>query len=110
MAARTLGIILSLWLVISAFAFPRPPASFTNAWLVGLASGVSALVGMRSPRARFVETALSAWLVAAAFLLLPNRSGLAFWNDLAVGLLSLAVSLIPGTMYLPGLESRRAHA
>jgi hypothetical protein len=109
MAARTLGIILSLWLFFSAFAFPRSPPSFANAWLVGLASGVAALAGMKSPGARWVEAALSAWLVAAAFLL-PRRSGLAFWNDLAVGVLSLAVSLVPGTMYLTGLESRRAHA
>jgi hypothetical protein len=109
MAARTLGIILSLWLFFAAFAFPRPPASFLNAWLVGLVSGVSALAGMRSSPARFVETALSAWLVASAFLL-TRGAGLAFWNDLAVGVLSFAVSLVPGTMYLTRLESRGAHA
>ena len=108
MTARTLGIILSLWLFFSAFAFPRSPGSFANAWLVGLVSGVSALDGLRSPRARYVAAALSAWLVAAAFIL-PRRSGLAFWNDLAVGGVMLAISLVPGTMYLPGLDSRRAH-
>lgn len=109
MAARTLGIMLSLWLFFSAFAWPRSPPSFTNAWLVGLWSGVAALAGMRSPRARFVAAALSAWLVVSAFVL-PRRSGIAWWNDVAVGLMMLAVSLVPGTMYLRRFESRRAHA
>jgi hypothetical protein len=109
MTARTLGIVLSLWLFFSAFAFPRSPASFSNAWLVGLAAGVAALAGLRSPRARFVDSALAGWLLVAAFLL-PRRSGIAFWNDVIVAALLLATSLVPGTMYLPHLESRRAHA
>jgi hypothetical protein len=109
MTARTLGIVLSLWLFFSAFAFPRSPASFANAWLVGVVAGVAALAGFRSARARFVDTALSAWLLAAAFLL-PRASGLAFWNDVIVAVLLLATSLVPGTMYLTHLESRRAHA
>jgi hypothetical protein len=109
MTARTLGIILSLWLFFSAFAWPRSSGSFANAWLVGLFSGVAALAGLRSSGARYVAAVLSAWLVAAVFVL-PRRSGIAFWNDLAVGIAMLAVSLIPGTMYLPHLESRRAHA
>jgi hypothetical protein len=109
MTARTLGIVLSLWLFFSAFAFPRSPGSFANAWLVGVVAGVAALAGFRSARARFVDTALSAWLLAAAFLL-PRASGLAFWNDVIVAVLLLATSLVPGTMYLAHLESRRAHA
>jgi hypothetical protein len=109
MTARTLGLMLSLWLFFSAFAMPRSPESFANAWLVGLVAAVAAFVGYRSPRARFLDTALSAWLLVAAFVL-PRRSGLAFWNDVVVAVLLLATSLVPGTMYLTHLESRRAHA
>jgi hypothetical protein len=109
MAARTLGLILSLWLFFSAFAWPRSSGSFANACLVGLVAGVAALAGMHRPRARFVAVALSAWLLVSAFVL-PRRSGIAFWNDVVVALLMLAVSLVPGTMYLPEAESRRAHA
>ena len=108
MAARTLGLILSLWLFVSAFAWPRPSASFANACLVGLAAGVAALAGMARPAGRLVAAALSAWLLASAFVL-PRRSGAAFWNDAAVALLMLAVSLVPGTMYPPQAH-RRAHA
>src|SRR5690242_14523979 len=109
MTARTLGIVLSLWLFFSAFAMPRSPESFANAWLVGLVAGVAAFAGFRSARARYVDTAVSVWLLAAAFLL-PRRSDLAFWNDVVVAVLLLATSLVPGTMYLSHLESRRAHA
>lgn len=110
MPARTFGIVLSLWLFFSAFAWPRSPESFSNAWLVGLFAGVACLVAMtRSPRARFIDVALSAWLFASAFLL-PRASGVAFWNDVVVAVLLFLVSLVPGTLYLPHLESRRAHA
>lgn len=93
MPARTLGLILSLWLFVSAFAFPRPPASMTSAWVVGLLAAVSSVVGMQAARARFVATALS-----AAFVL-PRRTPVAFWNDVAVAALMLVLSLVPGTMY-----------
>jgi hypothetical protein len=110
MPARTLGIVLSLWLFFSAFAWPRSPEGFANAWLVGLFCGFATLAAMtRSPRARYLGVALSAWLLASAFIL-PSRSSLAFWNDLVVAVLLLVVSLVPGTMYLTHLESRRAHA
>ncbi len=92
-----------------AFAFPRSPEGFANAWLVGLFAGVASLAAMRSPRARYVAVALSAWLLASAFIL-PRRSELALWNDLAVSVLLLLVSIIPGTMYVTRLDSRRAHA
>lgn len=111
MPARTIGLMLSLWLFFSAFAWHRSAESFANAWLVGLFAGAASVAGMRSPRARFVATALSAWLVAAAFVL-PRASPTAFWNDLAVGALMFLLSLYPGTMYVPveRLQRRRAHA
>ena len=108
MAARTLGLVLSLWLFVSAFAWRRPPASFANACLVGLAAAVAALAGMSRARARFVAAALSAWLLVSAFVL-PRGPELAFRNDVVVAVLMLAVSLVPGTMYLRDAESRRAH-
>lgn len=98
MPARTLGFVLSLWLFFSAFAWPRSSASFTNAWVVGLLAAVFSVAGMSKPRARFVDTALSAWLLASAFVL-PHRSPVSFWNDVAVAVLMFLLSLVPGTMY-----------
>ncbi len=109
MVARTLGVVLSLWLFFSAFVFPRSHEGFANAWLVGLFSGVASLAAMRSPRARYLGIALSAWLLASAFIF-SRGSRLSFWNDLAVAVLLFLLALVPGTMYLTHLESRRAHA
>ena len=101
MPARTLSLILGLWQFFSAFALPRTPASFANAWIVGLLAAVFALAGMSAGRARFVDTALSAWLLASAFVL-PHRTALAVRNDAAVAIAILLLSLVPGTMYTTG--------
>jgi hypothetical protein len=98
-AARTLNLMLALWLFFSAFAFPRSPQSMTNAWVVGLVTAVVSVASMlRRARLRYVSTVLSAWLLAAAFVL-PQRSPVAHWNDVLVALGMLAVSLVPGSMY-----------
>lgn len=97
MPARTLTLILGLWLFVSAFAFQRTSAAFTNAWLVGLASALFAVAGMTRSVARYGNTALSAWLLVSAFAL-PHRSPAAFWHDIAVAVLMLLLSLVPGTM------------
>jgi hypothetical protein len=98
MPARTLNLMLALWLFFSAFAFPRTTPSFTNAWAVGLLAAIFAVLGMTRAKARFANTALSAWLVVAA-LVLPQRSPIARWNDLAVAVVMLLLSLVPGTLY-----------
>lgn len=98
MPARTLNLIVALWLFFSAFAFPRFSASFTNAWVVGLLAAIFAVIGMTNARARFANTALSAWLLVSAFVL-PLRSPSARWNDLVVAIVMLMLSLVPGTMY-----------
>jgi len=95
--ARTLNLILGLWLFVSAFAIPRTPSEFTNAWIVGLASAIFALLGMTRGPARFANTALSAWLLTSAFLL-PHRSPASVWHDVAAAVLMLLLSLVPGTM------------
>ncbi len=107
MTARTLSLLLSLWLFFTAFAWPRSFPSMTNAWVVGLLAAAASLAGMGASRARFAATALSAWLLASAFIL-PRRSPIAFWNDLAVAGLMLLLSLVPGTMYRPARRAARA--
>ena len=106
MPARTLNLILGLWLFVSAFVWPRTGATFANAWIVGLLAAVFAVIGMSNGRVRFANTALSAWLLVSVAVL-PHRSSFGRWNDLAVAVLMLGLSLVPGTMYRP---PRRAHA
>jgi hypothetical protein len=106
MPARTLNLILGLWLFVSAFVWPRTGATFANAWIVGLLAAVFAVMGMARGPARFANTALSAWLLVSV-VALPHRSSIGRWNDLAVAALMLVLSLVPGTMYRP---LRGAHA
>ncbi|GAO03994.1 hypothetical protein [Anaeromyxobacter sp. PSR-1] len=105
MAARTLTLMLGLWLFFSAFLWKRAPASFANACAVGLLACAAALWAMWRPRVRLAGVALSAWLLAAA-LLVPQPSPSARWNDVAVALAMFLTALVPGTMY----SSRRATA
>jgi hypothetical protein len=105
MPARTLGLVLSLWLFFSAFAWPRTHASFANAWIVGLLAAAASLASMRVGPARFMATVLSAWLVVSA-VVIGHRTPMSFWNDLGVGVLMLLLSLVPGTMYLPEHRAR----
>ncbi len=98
MPARTLNLILGLWLFVSAFVWPRAGATFANAWIVGLLAAIFAVMGMTNGRIRFANTALSAWLLVSAAAL-PHRSAWGRWNDAAVAVLMLALSLVPGSMY-----------
>jgi hypothetical protein len=106
MPARTLNLILALWLFVSAFIWPRTGATFANAWIVGLLAAIFAVVGMARERARFADTALSAWLLVST-VALAHRSPVERWNDAAVAVLMLALSLVPGSLYR---APRRAHA
>jgi FtsH-binding integral membrane protein len=106
--ARTLNLILALWLFFSAFAWPRTAPTFTNAWIVGLLGAIFAVAGMTKEKARFANTALSAWLLASAFVL-AHRSPVARWNDVVVAVGMLALSLVPGSLQ-PRAHHRRAHA
>ena len=59
---RVANIILGIWLFISAFAWPHTYAQMTNTWIVGLLCVVFAVIAMRVPEARYLNTVLSIWL------------------------------------------------
>jgi hypothetical protein len=109
-AARTLNLMLALWLCFSAFAWLRTGPSTVNAFILGVAISIVSVASMlRRVWLRYVNTALSAWLLASAFLL-PQRSPRAVWNDVIVAIAMLAVSLIPGSMYSKAELGRRRAA
>jgi hypothetical protein len=108
MAARTLNLMLALWLFFTAFAFPRTVPSMTNAWAVGLVVSIFSVASMlRRAKLRYVNTALSAWLLASVYVL-PQRGPAAWWNDVLVALAMLVLSLIPGSMYARTELGRRS--
>lgn len=96
MWARIVNIALGVWLMIAPWALSYDYAiSRTNDIWVGILVALAALVALAWRPARFANTALGAWLIIAPFAL-----GYAAWeaaaiNDVIVGAIVLAVSLIP---------------
>jgi hypothetical protein len=112
--ARGINVALGIWLFISAFLWLHTSAQFTNTWLVGLAIAVVAAVGFAVPQARWVNTALAAWLIISVWAL-PTLAAATFWNNLLVGIASLIVSVMPiateyGGRTTRGFAGRERHA
>lgn len=112
--ARGINVALGIWLFISAFLWLHTSAQFTNTWLVGLAIAVVAAVGFAVPQARWINTALAAWLIISVWAL-PTFAAATFWNNLLVGIASLIVSVMPfateyGGRTTRGYAGRERHA
>lgn len=104
MPARTLNLILGIWLFVSAFVWPHSSAQFANTWIVGVLTAIFALVAMRTPPARYVNTALAIWLFISAFAL-PTVNVGTVWNNALVGIAMFILSLVPTTA-LPAAPRR----
>lgn len=111
MWARIVNIALGVWLMIAPWALTYDYAiSRTNDIWVGILVALAALVGLAWQPARFANTALGAWLIIAPFAL-----GYAAWeaaaiNDVVVGAVVLAVSLIPSFSRLERSAGQPTHA
>jgi hypothetical protein len=106
-AARTLNVLLGIWLFISAFAWRHSTAQMTDTWILGVLCVVIALVAMRIEQVRFVNAALAVCLFISAFALRPHSTG-TMWNNALVAIAIFIISLTPSeSAQLPG---RRPHA
>jgi hypothetical protein len=97
MFARTLSIILGVWLFISAFIWPHSDAQRTNTWIMGLLCVVFAMAALRMPEVRFANTVLAIWLFISAFAL-PALSAATVWNNALVAIAIFIASLVPNVM------------
>lgn len=109
MAARTLNVILGIWLFISAFAWQHTTAQFTNTWILGVLCVIFALIAMRVPQVRYVNTILAIWLFISAFAL-PHANAATQWNNCLVAIAIFIVSLVPTEMGERMFPARRATA
>ena len=108
MAARTLNVLLGVWLFVSAFVWAHSQAQLTNTWIRGVLCVVFALFAMRAERARFLNTALAVWLFVSAFAL-PGSSQGTVWNNALVASAVFVVSLAPSDrLQLPSRPPRTA--
>ncbi len=93
---RGIQILLGVWLFISAFIWPHTMAQRTNAWICGLIAIAFAVIAMREPRARWVNTALSIWLFLST-IAMPRVSVGTVWNGIIVAVAMFVISLTAGT-------------
>jgi hypothetical protein len=93
-AARLVNVVLGVWLVISAFAWPHSYAQQTNTWILGLLCVVFALVAFYDPVVRYLNTVLATWLFISCWAL-PQLSLGTLWNNALVAIAIFFVSLLP---------------
>jgi hypothetical protein len=94
--AGSINVVLGVWLFASAFLWQHSLPTFINALVVGIVMVVSAIVAMRWPAARIVDTAAGVWLIASLFAW-PSLAPATAWNNFFVGAAVALVSIIgPG--------------
>ncbi len=91
---RGIQILLGIWLFISAFIWPHTSAQMNNAWICGVITVVFAVIALRAPQARYVNTALAVWLFISTFAM-PRMSVGTTWNNILVAIAIFIVSLVP---------------
>jgi hypothetical protein len=100
------NLLVGVWLVITAFAWPHAAATQTNTWVVGALIAVSALWAMFVPAIRYVDTFLATWLFFSAIGFAGNTTP---WHDVIAAIVVFLVSLVPtGTITRTG--GRPIHA
>jgi len=83
---RLINVALGAWVAISAFwgRGQRGGGAFANSLVTGIVVIVTALVAIRRPDVRFVNTAAGVWLIASMFAW-PDYSSPMVWNNALVG-------------------------
>jgi SPW repeat-containing protein len=106
MAARYVNIVVGAWLFISAFIWQHSNVSRTNTWIVGALAVIFAVIALRTPVVRFLNTALAVWLFFST-LAFFHVSGGTLWNNLIVAAIMFIASLIPSSAVSSGQRPRR---
>jgi len=95
MRARTINGLLAFWLYLSAFMWHHTRFQVENSWLVAFGVMFVAMIAIAvSPRARYLNAALGAWLAATALLTLPSGLFTSIHN-LIVGVALSGFALMP---------------
>ncbi len=97
-----INVVVGMWLVVSAFAWPHPAALRADTWVVGALITVCSLLVAPVPLLRYVNAALAVWLVATTLALGRNHLGTVS-NNLIAAVLVFSVSLAQSsTLPRPG--------
>lgn len=108
--ARTLQVLLGLWLFLSAFLWTHRPAVRLDDWAAGLAILLGATVAATFPRLRWAIAALAVWLLAVEAIL-PAPRAVTRWHDGVVAVMVLLAALVRDPReHLQRLARERARA
>jgi len=94
------NLALAAWLLISAFLFPHTAESAALTWVVAVIFGVFGVASPGLPGLRFF-TAVLAFVLGWASLLLEGVSGIARANNALVAAAVFALCLVPGRSMRP---------
>lgn len=107
---RWVSLILGIWLIISAFAWPHTAGEQTNAWILGVLIAIASIWAMFAPGVRFLNTIFSIWLFFATIAIMHSQAG-TLWNNLIAAIIVFVMSLIPsGAMTMRTGGRRAIHA
>src|SRR3954464_12297577 len=107
MAARTINVLLGIWLFISAFVWTHTPASLNSTWICGVLGVIIARIATRVATVRYLNVVLGAWVFISAFVLGHNNATL--WNNVLVGIAILLVAVTPSErLNMPARTTRPA--
>ena len=106
MWARTVEVMLGLWLAASPFIFSHSPAE-PRLWWSDLCSAFLIITisllsfWSRTMRAHLLNVLVALWLVGFGYFSSGDPPPPAAQNDLAVGLILLLLAIIPSEATLP---------
>lgn len=106
MSPRPVNVLLGLWLLVSAFAWPHGTFQMTNTWVCGALCLLFALLSFALPAARYLNAALAVWLFVSAFAL-PTSGRATLWSNALVAVALFTFSLAPPLPEDAGLSRPR---
>ena len=91
---RWVNLLIGLWLIVSAFAWPHTAGAQTNTWILGALIAIASVWAVYMPGARFLNTIFAIWLFFAT-LVIYHVSSATVWNNLIAAVIVFVLSLIP---------------
>ena len=91
---RWVNLLIGLWLIVSAFAWPHTAGAQANTWILGALIAIASAWAVFMPGARFLNTIFAIWLFFAT-LVIYHASSATVWNNLIAAVVVFVLSLIP---------------
>lgn len=105
-----LAALLGLELLVTKLVWPHGGVQRIGTIVCGVLVLLVAFFAARFPRARFVNVAVGLWLVVASAYALRTSVPRTEYNEIFIGVVLIAISIIPTRPLLPKHRQRHAAA